>query len=90
MGDAPDPDVVDAAGAAAVEVRGNRVSVTCADSRAKARVVADLVDRGHDVVDVGSESASLEELFAVYTGRATERNGHRPGEQPDEIEEVAR
>jgi len=53
-----------------VEIRGNRLRVTCTDSRAKARTVADLVERGHDVVDVGSESASLAEIFAVYTNES--------------------
>jgi len=54
-------------GVADVSVRGNRVRITCTDSRAKATIVAALVDQGHDIVDVGAESASLEELFAVYT-----------------------
>ena len=75
MGEPPSPDLVAGEGVTDVTVRGNRLRVTCTDSRAKARVVADLHDRDRDVVDVGSESASLEELFAVYTngGPASER-----------------
>jgi ABC-2 type transport system ATP-binding protein len=65
-------------GVSDVEVRGNRLRVTCTDSRAKARIVADLVDRGRDVVDVGSESASLGELFAAYTnGNAVDEEGEK-------------
>jgi ABC-2 type transport system ATP-binding protein len=67
MAHPPAEDLVEADGVSAVEVRGNRLRITCTDSRAKARVVADLVDRGHELVDVGSESASLEEIFTVYT-----------------------
>ncbi|PSP55006.1 ABC transporter ATP-binding protein [Halobacteriales archaeon QS_1_67_19] len=63
----PAPDLVGGEGVADVTVRGNRLRVTCTDSRAKARVVADLVDAGREIIDVGSESASLEELFATYT-----------------------
>jgi len=68
-------DIVDAEGVSDVEVRGPRLRVTCTDSRAKARIVADLLDSGHEIVDVGSESASLEELFAAYTnGTAVEES----------------
>jgi ABC-2 type transport system ATP-binding protein len=59
--------VVTDEGVSAVEARGTRLRVTCEDSRAKARVVAGALERGHDVVDVGSESASLEDLLAAYT-----------------------
>jgi ABC-2 type transport system ATP-binding protein len=72
MADGAAPDLVDDAAVADVEVRGSRLRVTCTDSRAKARIVADLIDRGHEVVDVGSESASLEELFAAYTNGSVE------------------
>jgi len=67
MGEPTPADVVTDEGVSAVEARGTRLRVTCEDSRAKARVVADALERGHDVVDVGSESASLEDLFAAYT-----------------------
>jgi len=72
MAEEPSPDVVGGEGVGDVSVRGNRLRVTCTHPRTKARVIADLVDDGHEVVDVGSESASLEDLFAVYTeGEAT-------------------
>ncbi|SFC51874.1 ABC-2 type transport system ATP-binding protein [Halobiforma haloterrestris] len=64
------PAVADDPAVSDVEVRGNQLRVTCTDSRAKARVVADLVDRGHELIDVDSESASLSDIFAVYTGEA--------------------
>ncbi|MFB6107630.1 MAG: ATP-binding cassette domain-containing protein [Haloplanus sp.] len=67
MGDTDPVDLADDDGVERVETRGNQLHVTCTDSRTKARVVADAVGRGHDVVDVGVESASLEELFTAYT-----------------------
>jgi ABC-2 type transport system ATP-binding protein len=78
-------DVVTDEGVSAVETRGTRLRVTCEDSRAKARVVADVLEDGYDVVDVGSESASLEDLFAAYTdGDApTDRGDGEAGE--DEV-----
>ncbi|WP_440010021.1 ATP-binding cassette domain-containing protein [Halomicrococcus sp. SG-WS-1] len=47
--------------------------VTCSDSRAKARVIARLTDAGVDVLDVDSESASLEDVFTAYTTGGTSR-----------------
>jgi ABC-2 type transport system ATP-binding protein len=75
MADGVTADVVGTDGVADVEVRGGRLRVTCIDSRAKARIVADLVDRGHEIVDVGSESASLEELFSAYTNGTAVHDG---------------
>lgn len=77
IADGASADLVGEEGVSDVEVRGNRLRVTCTDSRAKARIVADLVDRGRDIIDVGSESASLEELFAAYT------NGNAVDEEKD-------
>ena len=90
MGEEPSPDLVGGEGVGDVEVRGNRLRVTCTDSRAKGRIVADLVDRGLDVVDVGSESASLEELFAVYTngGPSKGEAGDSVPQDTDEGQEV--
>ena len=85
MGSMPDPASVEGDGVADVEVRGNRLRVTCTDSRVKAGIVADLLDAGHDVVDVGSESASLEELFAVYTNGGPDRAEAEP--EADDAEE---
>jgi ABC-2 type transport system ATP-binding protein len=85
MGSMPDPASVDGEGVSDVEVRGNRLRVTCTDSRVKAGIVADLLDAGHDVVDVGSESASLEELFAVYTNGGPDRAEAEP--EADDAEE---
>jgi len=41
--------------------------VVCADPRAKARVIAELADAGVEILDVDSEEASLEDVFAAYT-----------------------
>jgi len=43
------------------------VRAVCADSRAKARVITTLADAGVDILDVDSEEASLEDVFAAYT-----------------------
>jgi ABC-2 type transport system ATP-binding protein len=75
MDEPPSPDLVSGDGVSDVEVRGNRLRVTCTGSRAKARIIADLVERGQDLVDVGSESASLGEIFAVYTDDASIERG---------------
>lgn len=90
MAETPSPEVVSGDGVGDVTVRGNRMRITCTDPRAKARVVATLVENGHDVVDVGSESASLEELFAVYTnGDLTGEHGSESTDEPrDEVSEV--
>ncbi len=83
-------DLVGEKGVSDVEVRGNRLRVTCTDSRAKARIVADLVDRGRDIVDVGSESASLGELFAAYTnGNAVDAEDDDRAETTDEERQPA-
>jgi ABC-2 type transport system ATP-binding protein len=50
-----------------VTVRRSQLRVTCTEPRAKAAVVARLVDRGFEIVDVGAEEASLEDVFAAYT-----------------------
>lgn len=41
--------------------------VSCADPRAKARVVAQVHDSGGRIVDLEVDSPSLEEVFSVYT-----------------------
>jgi len=79
----PSADLVASDGVSEVEPRGNRLRITCRDVRAKARVIADLVDQGYDIVDVGSEAASLEELFAAYTGDPSSE----PTEEDDEAVE---
>ena len=84
------PDLVDTDGVSDVEARGTRLRVTCTDSRAKARIIADLVDDGHEVVDVGSESASLEELFAAYTdGDVPEEADAEPADEPPDEREAS-
>ena len=90
IADGASTDLVGEEGVSDVEVRGNRLRVTCTDSRAKARIVADLVDRGRDIVDVGSESASLGELFAAYTnGNAVDDEDDDSAETTDEERQPA-
>ncbi|MFQ3294997.1 MAG: ABC-2 type transport system ATP-binding protein [Halobacteriales archaeon] len=90
IADGASTDLVGEEGVSDVEVRGNRLRVTCTDSRAKARIVADLVDRGRDIIDVGSGSASLEELFAAYTnGNAVDEEKDAKAETTDEERQPA-
>jgi len=89
MEDTPSPDLVGGDGVSTVAVRGNRLRVTCTDSRAKARVVASLVERGHDPVDVGSEAASLEEIFSVYVDDSQRaEDTEMPTDQSERAREV--
>jgi ABC-2 type transport system ATP-binding protein len=67
----PDFDVAAMDGVDAASAADGMLRVTCGDPRAKGQVVARLVNEGVDVLDVDGESASLEDVFAAYTG-----NGH--------------
>ena len=71
-GDVP-VDATDIAGVEDATLSDGVFRVACSDSRAKARVVTRLADAGVDVVDVDSEQASLEDVFAAYT-----TDGERP------------
>ncbi|MFB6136987.1 MAG: ABC transporter ATP-binding protein [Halobacteriaceae archaeon] len=62
------PTLRDLEGVTSVECSDGLLRVACADSRAKARAVALLVDAGVDVLDVDSAEASLADVFAAYTG----------------------
>ncbi|MFC5970907.1 ABC transporter ATP-binding protein [Halomarina salina] len=59
--------VRDVAGVAEATVDGTSVTVTCPDDR-KAAVVDAVRTDGATVLDIDSEDASLERLFATYTG----------------------
>jgi ABC-2 type transport system ATP-binding protein len=89
MAEPPAPELVDDSGVEDVTVRGNRLRVACSDSRAKARVVAALHDAGHEVVDVGSEAASLSDVFAVYTGADSNGAADETDDDPAEVPEVS-
>jgi ABC-2 type transport system ATP-binding protein len=54
-----------------VQRRRSRLRVAVGAPRVKAAAVAHVVDRGFDVVDVGAEEASLEDVFAAYTSGDT-------------------
>ncbi|MDS0476296.1 ABC transporter ATP-binding protein [Natrinema sp. 1APR25-10V2] len=84
-----DPDL---AGLAAVEgvdsvwSADGVLRVACSDPRAKARVVTRLTNAGIDVLDVDSEEASLEDVFAAYT---TDAEGlEAEADEPATVEEV--
>lgn len=83
MEDPPSPEVVTGDGVSDVTVRGKQLRVTCADSRAKARVVARLVERGHSPVDVGSEEASLGEIFGEYLRDGPARDDGETTPEPE-------
>jgi len=90
MENPPSPETVKGDGVSSVSVRGNQLRVTCTDSRAKARVVARLVDHGHSPVDVGSEEASLAEIFRdyVHDGRTHDDGKPASGREPQQQEVV--
>lgn len=89
MDDPPSPALVDGDGVSSIEVRGNQLRVTCTDSRVKARIIADLVERGHDPVDVGSEDASLQEIFGNYVEDSrSDDNAESPLDRAVRVQEV--
>ncbi|MFB6270023.1 MAG: ATP-binding cassette domain-containing protein [Halobacterium sp.] len=62
-----DADLAGIAGVESVAQSDGVLRVACSDSGAKADVVARLVDRGVDVLDVDSTEPSLEDVFTAYT-----------------------
>jgi ABC-2 type transport system ATP-binding protein len=60
-------DVAAIDGVDSVRYADGIVRAVCADSRSKARVITTLADAGVDILDVDSEEASLEDVFAAYT-----------------------
>ena len=90
MENPPSPDVVRSDGVSAVDVRGKQLRVTCADARAKAEIIARLVERGHNPIDVGSEEASLSEIFGDYVrGGSAHDDGETATERNTPQQEVA-
>jgi ABC-2 type transport system ATP-binding protein len=72
VADADDPavdvgDVEAVAGVDSASRSGSVLRVTTTNARAKARVVARLVNAGVDVLDVDSAEPSLEDVFTAYT-----------------------
>ncbi|GAB3688648.1 ABC transporter ATP-binding protein [Salinarchaeum chitinilyticum] len=59
-------------GVADVVYEDSRLTVTCDDPRAKARVIGTLLDAGVEVLDVDASSVSLEDVFAAYTNGEVE------------------
>ncbi|PSQ17561.1 ABC transporter ATP-binding protein [Halobacteriales archaeon QS_8_69_26] len=70
-GEAPGIDAVgDLEGVEGIDAVGREdglLTVSCSDPRAKARAVSMLADAGIEILDVTSEEASLESVFAAYT-----------------------
>ncbi|NEU55325.1 ABC transporter ATP-binding protein [Halorussus sp. MSC15.2] len=60
-------DVTDITGVESAASADGILRVECSDSRAKARVVTRLANAGVEILDVDSEAASLEDVFAAYT-----------------------
>ncbi|MFC6727697.1 ATP-binding cassette domain-containing protein [Natronoarchaeum mannanilyticum] len=67
-------DVSEIDGVASVARAGRELRVTTDDPRAKAAVVARLVNRGVEVLDVDPDEPSLEDVFTAYT-TGQERDG---------------
>lgn len=91
MEEPPSQAIVNGEGVSSVTVRGKQLRVTCTDSRAKARVVARLVESGHSPVDVGSEEASLGEIFREYVHDSRAHGNGKPatGKESKQQEVVA-
>ncbi len=72
--DSPSDEILDTVaaidGVGTVTGSRNRLTVGCSN-RAKAQVIATCQDAGYTVLDIETESASLEDLFAAYTGGET-------------------
>jgi len=60
-------DVAGIEGVDSVRFADGVLRVVCSDSRAKARVTAELSNAGVEILDVDSEEASLEDVFTAYT-----------------------
>ncbi len=60
---------IDGVGTTAIDE--NRLTVGCTN-RAKAKVISTCLDAGHSVLDIETQPASLEDLFAAYTRGETD------------------
>ena len=60
--------LADLEGVSAFSIDGSAVTATCTDPEAKIAVVDRVRERGAAVRDITTSEASLEELFAAYTG----------------------
>ncbi|NUC72261.1 ABC transporter ATP-binding protein [Haloterrigena sp. SYSU A558-1] len=67
LADEPDADLSTIDGVADAEYDDDRLVVTCADPRAKARAIGRLLDADVEVLDVDASSVALEDVFATYT-----------------------
>jgi len=63
----PDVDLLPIDGVSDVKYEDGRLVVTCADPRAKALAIGQLLDANVDVLDVDASSVALEDVFAAYT-----------------------
>ncbi|MFC4450696.1 ABC transporter ATP-binding protein [Halorussus aquaticus] len=79
-------DVTDVAGVESAASADGILRVECSDSRAKARVVTRLANTGVEILDVDSEAASLEDVFAAYT---TDGGPDTEDEQPVTVKGVS-
>ena len=76
----PDVDIADVPGISNVVREDSTVRVTCTDPASKITVIDRVRDAGASVRDIETTQASLEDLFAAYTG---ERDG---SPEPAEVE----
>ena len=88
LGGDPEVDVASVAGVSATTYEDGRLTVTCADPRAKARAIGHLLDAGVEILDVDSSSVSLEDVFAAYTNGDVQVEQADRGRQRDEQAET--
>ena len=75
LADDPPFDIADIGGVNSVSRTDDVLVADCHDPGAKARVVTQVAETGTEILDIGSESASLEDVFTAYTTeQATDRN----------------
>jgi len=60
-------DLLPIDGVSDVKYEDGRLVVTCADPRAKALAIGQLLDANVGVLDVDASSVALEDVFAAYT-----------------------
>ncbi len=80
-------DLTTLSGVTAVDREDGNLVVSYTDAAAKAAAIHRLVDAGVEVLDFSTEEATLEDLFAAYTGTdaaAVQEPDDKAGEQGDE------
>ena len=85
LADEPPIDVNDIKGVDAVIREDGLLLIDCHDPRTKAQVVTQLTNVGTEILDVNSESASLEDVFTAYTTDEIEVNDSETGKNESTV-----